>query len=397
MGVEQAKEGVNKYEGFKKSLKESFKSVPRPNEINFPECQNKLKYSIKRINTYNENLAERGGGQGRNIFLLQSGNILIAFDELDPINLNIKSTLEILTFPDLKKVQNYSFPGEKGNILYGINNAIQLKNGNIFVVREKFYEFDGENIEEGPKRSSVKFGGFNITSVKFIQKKKTIEKDYGINVCEQLMEAIEGKLLYTSGGSASSIDCIDSTNFEDSCILDGVRKHFDLIFRSEINPEQLFICENEDYGNKSSRLLVYDIQKFCNKKDIKNPLFTMKISNSENVYGYCEYDEHYLLLDTILKGIYIFDMKTKTKAAVCNLTRSKVMTNIRFRRYGKMYKLADGQIIRMYYDLCFVDIRESQEVNTGYNVSLCHFKKDNYIACLYLTSGSMEIVEVYNQ
>ena len=89
-----------------------------------------------------------------------------------------------------------------------------------------------------------------------------------------------------------------------------------------------------------------------------------RISNSENVFGYCEYDSKYLLLDTICKGIYIFDMDSKTKVAVCDINPEfpKNGWNTYYIEYhkniGKMFKLKDGQVLKFIPSLTIVDIRE---------------------------------------
>lgn len=51
-------------------------------------------------------------------------------------------------------------------------------------------------------------------------------------------------------------------------------------------------------------------------------LFEITISESEHTYSMLEYDKQYVLFDTIVKGIYIFDIQTKTKLAVCDVCES---------------------------------------------------------------------------
>ena len=79
----------------------------------------------------------------------------------------------------------------------------------------------------------------------------------------------------------------------------------------------------------------------------------------------CEYDKKYILLDSYKDGIYIVDMESKQKVAVC-VPRAKeenLIYNLYADRrtgggtlYRKMFKLKDGQVL---LETCYIaDIRE---------------------------------------
>ena len=183
---------------------------------------------------------------------------------------------------------------------------------------------------------------------------------------KDFMEIIKGKILFNYCNV--QIYYFNSSNMDttSNILLEERPWHFDLIFQSEIKSDILYICKNYmSDGKTSSELNAYNVEDLLNenKKD-KTPLFSFIISKSENVYGYCEYDNKYLLLDTFRKGIYIFDMDTKTKVAVCDVQsiHDKPGWNsfyIDYQKYcGKMHKLEDGQIIRIYPLLTSIDIRE---------------------------------------
>lgn len=64
-------------------------------------------------------------------------------------------------------------------------------------------------------------------------------------------------------------------------------------------------------------------------------------------------------MDTVLKGIYIIDIESKAKVAVCALKREKVPLN--YQEYGMMYKLDDGQVVRNFEYSTVIDVREWKE------------------------------------
>ena len=63
--------------------------------------------------------------------------------------------MTIYSLPNLKEIQTYEFKQETG-VIYTIEHALQLKNGNILAIYDRFYEFDGENIKDGPKKAQQK-------------------------------------------------------------------------------------------------------------------------------------------------------------------------------------------------------------------------------------------------
>ena len=124
----------------------------------------------------------------------------------------------------------------------------------------------------------------------------------------------------------------------------------------------------------------------------------MKISESENIQGCCEYDKKYLLFDTLNKGIYVFDLETKTKVAVSNIIHKLDSISARYKDfgYGKMIKLEDGQLIRWYSCIRIVDIVEGKE-DYYYSIdSTIYFVKyDKYIILVY-PNGYVVVVQLYN-
>ena len=51
-------------------------------------------------------------------------------------------------------VERYEFESVVNDIIYSVAYAIQLKNGNIFAICDKFYFFEGESIANGPNTTS---------------------------------------------------------------------------------------------------------------------------------------------------------------------------------------------------------------------------------------------------
>ena len=163
----------------------------------------------------------------------------------------------------------------------------------------------------------------------------------GSFLCDFLFEAKEGILLFTYLAN-------ERIYFLDIANLDTERKsifeysegnetqkeyyHLDIIHQSEFYPDNLYICANyikylnsSSYYNQKSILLIFNLDEFCDKdKKQKQPLYAIKVSESVNVYGLCEYDKKYVLLDTIQKGIYIIDMEIKQKVAVSNVKFLKI-------------------------------------------------------------------------
>lgn len=354
----------------KKKFKDKINNLqfPRPESIDFPKCENKHSINFSRKAQVNTILAQQGTCLGSCICLLKSGNILVGTENIDIKNLTIKSSLKIYSIPDLDIVQEFNFPYEKDIGLYTISTALQLKNGNIFVIRDKLYEFEGESINEGPKRISkmIKEGNLKIKPIIFpdpIIPKKKITKEIVKYFCENILEAVEGKLLFTLE-SNHFVYYLDSVNLDpNEKILLKEEGKLDILFQSEFYPDNLYICKNQrDVYYRSAELSVYDIKDFCKEiKEKKNPIFSIKVSKSENICGYCEYNKKYLLLDTLIKGIYVINMETKLKVAVCDVTREVEPKLDNENIYGKMVKLDDGQVVRTYYYPSLIDIRECEE------------------------------------
>ena len=124
--------------------------TPRPKNINFPEVTKKIDYKFEVV----ASVDGKEKRYARSILGLKSGNILIAYLEINQILDEIKNCLEIVNVPKLKKVEEFKFNSIIDDVVYGIDSALQLKNGNIFTICDRFYFFDGENISKGPKTKS---------------------------------------------------------------------------------------------------------------------------------------------------------------------------------------------------------------------------------------------------
>ena len=131
----------------------------------------------------------------------------------------------------------------------------------------------------------------------------------------------------------------------------------DMILQSEYYPENLYICANIELPGDiyDSKLLVFNLEQFLKQKSpIKEPLFTIEVSKSQYIMALCEYDKKYILLDSYKNGIYIVDMESKQKVAVCvpRVKMSNSFYNMYANRstgggtiYEKMIKLKDGQVL----------------------------------------------------
>ena len=172
------------------------KVFPRPKEIDFPECKKKLEIELKKLVCKNDEDIEETVTQANNIYLLKSGNILVSIDLITKENFSIESSLKIFTSPDLEFVEEYTFPNDENNKLFFVSAALQLKNGNIFAIRDKLYEFEGESIKRGPKKNSASFRN-NMLYKEPIKFTKKITKDSSKYSGKNFMELVEGKLLFT--------------------------------------------------------------------------------------------------------------------------------------------------------------------------------------------------------
>ena len=384
------------------NLEKKFR-LPRPKEIDFPSVNENHNINLQQINEKNKQKAEKELLAAKSIILLKSGNILVSLNEIDELRSTVLSHLCIYSIPKLNLVDKYTFnieeeDGEEGDII-SLDGAIQLKNGNILAICNKLYEFEGESIKDGPKRSSEEFL-MTETYKKLIyfkdpfEPKKTIQKTRKIFNCSQIMEAVDGKVLYTQ--CSNQIRCIDSNTLDINFPTLLSFKEFwkcDIIFQSEFYPDYLYICKNlRTYEKECSELSVYDINDFCNNKI--NCLFTIKVSNSEIILAYCEYDKKYLLLDTLRKGIYILDMETKNKVAVCDL-KEKIDGDYRDYGYEKMLKLESGHVIRMFKYLRLLDIREGKQV-ADFNIAAVklYLVINQYIVIVF--QGYIALIKIYD-
>mgnify|MGYP007069967729 CR=1 FL=1 len=122
----------------------------------------------------------------------------------------------------------------------------------------------------------------------------------------------------------------------------------------------------------------------------------MVISESKFSLGMCEYDKKYLLFDTIENGIYIFDMDTKTKVAVCDVeVTSVIIENSYVHAFQNCCKLESGHVFRARgYGNGFeiVDIKKRKREEGIYN----RWTDNAFIKGKYLiTTGPNTQIAVY--
>ena len=380
---------------------------PRPADINFPNVQDRIDYKFPEISRI-DGTKGKEIKVGLSVCALKSGNILISYIYKDISKLEVKSCLAIYSVPNLKLIQKYVFNSEIEDLTFIIDSAIQLINGNIFAICDKLYIFDGESISDGPKTTSgeIDDSSFYQDSIVFPDPKdrfqiRTIKKSARVFSCDFMFEAKEGIILFTYHRNPIWINLLDIGNLEtkEEKVFAHRRSErecyeMSIIKKSEFHPDNLYVVANNiikrdlsDVIKKTemSALLVFNLDDFCDKnKKQKNPLFTISISNSENVYGMCEYNEKYLLLDTINKGIYIIDIESKQKVAVSatqlyfgNLNKienflvgshNKKIDLVLNNRYGPIYrdmiKLKDGQVL-------VVHSQDKSGLSTGFDSSFC--------------------------
>ena len=380
---------------------------PRPTDINFPNVQNRIDYRFQEISRI-DGTKGKEIKVGLSICALKSGNILISYIYKDNVKLEVKSCLAIYSVPNLKLVQKYVFNSEKEDLTFIIDSAIQLINGNIFAICDKLYIFDGESIANGPKTTSgeIDDGSCYQDSIVFPDPNdrfqiRTIKKSARVFSCDYMYEVKEGIILFTYHRNRYIINLLDIGNLETKeekvfSYRKSGREVFEMsiIKKSEYHPDNLYVVANNTISRdlsdvikktEISALLVFNLDEFCDKnKKPKNPLFTISVSKSENVYGMCEYNEKYLLLDTINKGIYIIDIESKQKVGVSatkfyfgNLNKlenflakgnDKKVDLILENRYEPIYrdmlKLKDGQVL-------VVHVKNKTGMSIGYTSSFC--------------------------
>lgn len=405
--------------------------TPRPKNINFPEVTKKIDYKFEIVSSVD------GKDQRyvRSILGLKSGNILIAYLEINQILDEIKNCLEIVNVPKLKKVEEFKFNSIIDDVVYGIDSALQLKNGNIFTICDRFYFFDGENISKGPKTKSEEINNiyflknfnkeFKYVDRNFNYEKSLIKRDFKCMPCDFIIEAKENKLLYTFEDDGNkSIRFFDISNLSEEPnqeviftyskkgIYSMVNYHFDIIKVSEYYPENLYVIGNmqEPSGmsmaNHSSLLFIFNLDDFCDvaKKD-KKPESIINISKSQIIVALCEYDKKYLLLDTFNNGIYIIDIEAKAKVAVAtdikilenNILLSNKKETFTEKEYGSserfdgllyrnIIKLKDGQILLNYYWAEIMDISEQRTKRVARGSQYFVFLGNYMIICEYNTA-----------
>ena len=405
--------------------------TPRPKNINFPEVTKKIDYKFEIVSSVD------GKDQRyvRSILGLKSGNILIAYLEINQILDEIKNCLEIVNVPKLKKVEEFKFNSIIDDVVYGIDSALQLKNGNIFTICDRFYFFDGENISKGPKTKSEEINNiyflknfnkeFKYVDRNFNYEKSLIKRDFKCMPCDFIIEAKENKLLYTFEDDGNkSIRFFDISNLSEEPnqeviftyskkgIYSMVNYHFDIIKVSEYYPENLYVIGNmqEPSGmsmaNHSSLLFIFNLDDFCDvaKKD-KKPESIINISKSQIIVALCEYDKKYLLLDTFNNGIYIIDIEAKAKVAVAtdikilenNILLSNKKETFTEKNYGSserfdgllyrnIIKLKDGQILLNYYWAEIMDISEQRTKRVARGSQYFVFLGNYMIICEYNTA-----------
>lgn len=395
----------SKLKGLKEKVAKGLKiqTFPRSDTIDFPEVKQSINYALSSKSEAFTGYSNNGFQPiGSSFSLLNSGNILISYSQRRrEKDANLVSYLEIYSLPELNPLKKYEFPYQEEGLIYEICTAFQLKNGNIFSIYDRFYTFDKESIEEGPIFSS------NVCDSKYFSRREDVNfldpytKKETFRICANFfkgffLEVKENKILYTNG-YANNIFLFDPTEKETKLValmeeqphqfisLNDTTLYYDIILPSKYYPENLYVCANK--GKSSSELLAFNLDEFVNK-DIKkrSPIFNLVISESCNTFAMCEYDKKYLLFDTLSKGIYIFDMDTKTKVAVCDveifddkiglehLNKSEIYL------YRNLVKLEDGQVLRFNkFFFSVVDIKGRKEKKIHGNSSSRFFVVGKYL------------------
>ena len=368
------------------------KQYPRPKEINFPETHHKsMKY---------ERVASReplANSNGQAFILLKSGNILITYFIADQKKFTLCNYIVILSVPDLKIIQKYVFDNREGDVYYSIPFTLQLNNGKIFAISDRYYFFDKEEIAKGPSKKSEKIDEIFFTSKEYDfyedwdkKRKNPIYRTFNRFTVSSLIEVKDQKLIYTKvdpipyhiffldASKASSLSKIPLFSY-DKILKNGEKRKYelDIIHKSEYYPENIYVIGNRstlpEKDSFESVLLCLDIDKLLKQeKKNKEPEFVIQVSNSQKIYSICEYDKKYILLDSYKNGIYIIDLDTKQKVAVSVLSLDKKIlksagipsfaNNVyEYRKagggsfYGEMIKLKNGLV---FMNGWIIDVRE---------------------------------------
>ena len=368
------------------------KQYPRPKEINFPESHHKsMKY---------ERVASReplANSNGQAFILLKSGNILITYFIADQKNFTLCNYIVILSVPDLKIIQKYVLDNREGDVYYSIPFTLQLNNGKIFAISDRYYFFDKEEIAKGPSKKSEKIDEIFFTSKEYDfyedwdkKRKNPIYRTFNRFTVSSLIEVKDQKLINTKvdpipyhiffldASKASSLSKIPLFSY-DKILKNGEKRKYelDIIHKSEYYPENIYVIGNRstlpEKDSFESVLLCLDIDKLLKQeKKNKEPEFVIQVSNSQKIYSICEYDKKYILLDSYKNGIYIIDLDTKQKVAVSVLSLDKKIlksagipsfaNNVyEYRKagggsfYGEMIKLKNGLV---FMNGWIIDVRE---------------------------------------
>lgn len=385
------------FKKLKEKISNKFKTFPRSDTIDFPEVNEGLKLILEEKKRLNFEVRTFNGSPSDPLnfpletrsCLLNSGNILISyFKRIRERNRgDLYSFLEIYSIPNLKLIQKYEFPFKEEGTIYFVTNAFQLKNGNVFAVFDRFYQFQGESIQEGPIFKSEKLDYSDFTERHEIEyynmfdklEKKVTVKGFSIG---NYFEVKEGKILFISktndkirlfdpSEKSPKLKTIYQQKKSDS-LFEKKTQSFDIILPSKYYPENLYIVCNEvapSIPPSSSKLLIFNLNEFIDESsNNKEPLSTMVISESKFALGMCEYDKKYLLFDTLENGIYIFDMDTKTKVAVCDVEINRPVSDSYKYAYQNLTRLESGHVFRNRrygYGFGLVDIKKRKEKTCG--------------------------------
>ena len=398
-----------------------FKKFPRPAEINFPAVQKK---------NWNFSLCSRTGGSEKKFAsffcLLKSGNILILYKKRDEENFNVKSVLEIYNVPDLKLIEKYEYYKEQEDAFYVLDFATQSKKGNIFTIGDKLYVFNGEEISKGPEEKSEELNDIYLGTafVEFCKpsdkrQRHPFNKKSKIFYCNFLLEVKEDLFLCTDKNREAiflldiSKSKVEKTEFFYTTKLSRSNQPWkyklDMILQSEYYPENLYIYANIKLPGDiyDSKLLVFNIEQFLKQKSpIKEPLFTIEVSKSQYIMALCEYDKKYILLDSYKDGIYIVDMESKQKVAVCVPKQYIRESNYFYNNYAdrktgggeiykKMFKLKDGQVL---LETCYItDIREQICEQKIKNLNMFDYELFGDYLIMYCIDSSIIIFKISNE
>ena len=415
--------------------------LPRPADIDFPAVQNKIIYQLP-LEKRTERVTGFGGQItriGTSITALKSGNVLLTYFCRDEKKLEMKSYMAIYSVPNFKLVEKYVFDSVVDDVIYVSDYATQLNNGDIFSICDRLYIFDGESIANGPKTTSNEVVESNCLSktVTFIDpedkwKVRKINRPSKTFQCDFMLEAKEGIILFTAYShqflnllDIGNLQTEEKTVFQYVLLQKNKVYDIDIVHKSEYFPDNLYIIANsEETGmhKAESILFIFQIDEICNtskNSQSKTPLQMIQISESQNVYALCEYNEKYLLLDTINNGIYIIDLDSKQKVAVAALKyfmegQGKLMNIIgniannkekrlkeyqnRFKAlYRKMLKLKDGQVLTNEGYFLIADIREQTKRQTMTpTVATAQFVVCGNFLVSYFLDGTICIYRLYD-